>query len=168
MRDLLTICAGLLFMAATGPVSAANPSQALTPSPQVAANASSSPPAIANATKHEKESKDDDEEYEDLNAEKAKPLDPRTGSMLALAKQSGCLACHKVERKLVGPAWSDVAQRYKNEPNIRSKLVEKVSRGGGGNWTEVTGGVRMPPYGEKVSHEDIETLVDFILSLPPQ
>jgi len=131
-------------MAATGPVSAANPSQALTPSPQVAANASSSPPAITNATKHEKESKDDDEEYEDLNAEKAKPLDPRTGSMLALAKQSGCLACHKVERKLVGPAWSDVAQRYNNEPNSRSKLVEKIS------------------------HEDIETLVNFMLSLPPQ
>jgi cytochrome c551/c552 len=147
MRDVLTICAGLFFVATTGPVSAANPSQLLTPSAHVAANASSSPPAITNATKHEKESnerKDDDEEYEDLNAEKAKPVDPRTGSMLALAKQSGCLACQKLERKLVGPAWSDVAQRYNNEPNSRSKLVEKIS------------------------HEDIETLVNFMLSLPPQ
>lgn len=62
----------------------------------------------------------------------------------------------------------DVAQRYKSDPAARAKLIEKVSRGGGGNWTEVTGGMRMPPYGDKVTREDVATLVDFILTLPPQ
>ena len=101
--------------------------------------------------------------------------------MLALAKKSGCLACHKLERKLVGPGWNDVAQRYKNDPDARTKLIEKVSRGGGGNWTEVTGGKRMPPYGQevtggkrmppygqKVAPENIVTLAEFILGLPAQ
>ncbi|MBI3774260.1 MAG: c-type cytochrome [Gammaproteobacteria bacterium] len=118
--------------------------------------------------KNDDDEEDDDEDKdEDNNAEKPKPVDAHTASMLGLAQKSGCLACHKIERKLVGPGWSDVAQRYKNDPNAHSKLFEKVSRGGGGNWTEVTDGKQMPPYGERVAPEDIATLVDFVLSLPP-
>lgn len=126
--------------------------------------------ASASEASQKEEGDDDDEEdeeVEDRSAEKAKPIDPHTATMLALAKKSGCLACHKLERKLVGPGWSDVAQRYKNDSDARTKLIEKVSRGGGGNWTEVTGGKRMPPYGQKVAPENIAALVEFILSLPP-
>ena len=84
---------------------------------------------------------------------------------LALAKKSGCLACHSVEKKVVGPAWKDVSARYKDDAGARERLVKKVKTGGKGNWTEVTGGVPMPPYSPRVADADIEKLVDFVLSL---
>jgi cytochrome c len=84
---------------------------------------------------------------------------------LELAKKSGCLACHSVEKKVVGPGWQDVANKYKGDAAARDALIEKVKKGGKGNWTEVTGGVPMPPYSPRVADADIETLVDFILTL---
>jgi len=84
---------------------------------------------------------------------------------LALAKKSGCLACHSIEKKVVGPAWMDVSKKYKGDSSVKDTLVNKVKTGGKGNWTEVTGGVPMPPYSPRVSDADIETLVGFVLSL---
>ncbi|MBI3772027.1 MAG: c-type cytochrome [Gammaproteobacteria bacterium] len=84
---------------------------------------------------------------------------------LELAKKSGCLACHSVDNKVVGPAWKDVAKRYKGDAMARAKLVDKVKKGGKGNWTEVTGGVPMPPYSPRIADADIEKLVDFVLAL---
>jgi cytochrome c len=84
---------------------------------------------------------------------------------LELAKKSGCLACHSVEAKIVGPAWKDVAAKYKGDAGARDALIAKVKTGGKGNWTAVTGGVPMPPYSPRVSDADIEKLVDFVLSL---
>ena len=84
---------------------------------------------------------------------------------LALAQQSGCLACHSIEKKVVGPAWQDVAARYKGNAPARAELIAKVKAGGKGNWTEVTGGVPMPPYSPRVTDENIAALVDFVLSL---
>lgn len=85
--------------------------------------------------------------------------------MLALAKKSGCLACHKIEAKLIGPAWSDVSKRYKGDAGAKARLIAKVKSGGKGNWTEVTGGTAMPAYSPRVSDENIEKLVSFVLSL---
>ncbi len=84
---------------------------------------------------------------------------------LELAKKSGCLACHSVDKKVVGPAWKDVSARYQGDDSARGKLIAKVKTGGKGNWTEVTGGVPMPPYSPRVADGDIEKLVDFVLSL---
>ncbi len=84
---------------------------------------------------------------------------------LALAKTSGCLACHSIEKKIVGPAWNDVAARYKDDANAKETLISKVKVGGKGNWTEETKGVPMPPYSPRVSDANIESLVDFVLSL---
>lgn len=84
---------------------------------------------------------------------------------LDLARSSGCMACHAVESKLIGPAWKDVAARYKGDASARDTLIAKVKAGGAGNWTDVTGGVPMPPNSPRVSDESIATLVDFILSL---
>ena len=98
---------------------------------------------------------------------------------LALAKKSGCLACHSVEKKVVGPAWQDVANKYKGQTEItatltdgsvakgtpKEVLTQKIHKGGKGNWTAVTGGVPMPPYSPRVSDEDISKLVDFVLGL---
>lgn len=80
-----------------------------------------------------------------------------------LAKQSGCTACHAIDKKVVGPAWADVAAKY--DASAKADLIAKVKSGGKGNWTEVTGGVPMPPYSPRVSDENIEKLVDFVLSL---
>lgn len=90
--------------------------------------------------------------------------DPKADA-LALASKSGCLACHAVDRKLVGPAWKDVAARYRGDPGARAKLIEKVSKGGAGNWTAVTGGIAMPANAPRVPPDDIAKLVDFVLSL---
>lgn len=84
---------------------------------------------------------------------------------LDLAKKSGCLACHSVEKKVVGPAWKDVSAKYKGDAGAKAALIEKVKKGGKGNWTEVTGGAPMPPYSPRVKDEDIAKLVDFVLGL---
>lgn len=83
---------------------------------------------------------------------------------LALANKSGCLACHKIETKLIGPAWRDVSKRYNGDTDAKTRLIAKVKMGGKGNWTDVTGGITMPPYSPRVSDENIEKLVTFILS----
>jgi cytochrome c len=57
-----------------------------------------------------------------------------------------------------------VSKRYKGDPGAKARLVAKVKAGGKGNWTEVTGGVSMPPYSPRVSDENIEKLVTFVLS----
>ena len=87
------------------------------------------------------------------------------GEGLELAKKNGCLSCHKIEGKLVGPAWSDVSARYKGDAGAKKRLIATVKGGGKGNWTAVTGGVPMPPNSPKVLDADIEKLVAFILSL---
>jgi len=80
---------------------------------------------------------------------------------LDLAKKSGCLACHSIEKKIVGPAWKDVAAKYKGDASARDMLIGKVKKGGKGTW----GPAPMPPYSPRVSDANIEKLVDFILDL---
>ncbi len=78
-----------------------------------------------------------------------------------LAKKSGCIACHKIEGKLVGPAWTDIAKKYKGDAGAEAKLEAKVAKGGAGVW----GTMPMPPNAPKVSAADIKTLVQFIMAL---
>ena len=84
---------------------------------------------------------------------------------LALAKKSGCLTCHKIDAKVMGPAWKDVAAKYKDDKGARAMLLDKVRKGGRGNWSEITHNMMMPPAPKRVTDDDIEKLVDFILSL---
>ena len=84
---------------------------------------------------------------------------------MALARKNGCTACHSIETQILGPAWLDVALRYRDIPSARLQLIEKVKTGGMGNWNDVTGGVPMPPYSPRVADEDITKLVDGILWL---
>ena len=74
-----------------------------------------------------------------------------------LATKSGCMACHQVDKKVVGPAYQEVAKKYKAADE--AKLVEKVLKGGSGAW----GTIPMPPNA-KVSPEDAKTLVKWILA----
>lgn len=75
-----------------------------------------------------------------------------------LMKTKGCVACHAVDKKLVGPAYKDVAKKY-TEADV-PKLVEKAKKGGVGVW----GQVPMPPNAQ-VADEDIEKIVRWILTL---
>lgn len=84
---------------------------------------------------------------------------------LDLAKKSGCMACHSIEKKIVGPAWKAVAKRYKGKAGAKAELIAKVKKGGKGAWTEVTKGAPMPPYSPRVSDANIEKLIDFVLAL---
>ncbi|MDT8384250.1 MAG: c-type cytochrome [Gammaproteobacteria bacterium] len=87
-----------------------------------------------------------------------------SGSAMAdldLAKKSGCLACHSVEKKIVGPAWADVAKKYAGDASAKANLIAKVKAGGKGVW----GPAPMPPYSPRVSDADIEKMVDFVLAL---
>jgi len=77
----------------------------------------------------------------------------------ALAKKHNCLACHSVDKKLVGPAYKDIAKKYKGQ-NVAAKLEQKVKKGGQGVW----GPVPMPPN-PAVPDADIKKLVDWILKL---
>ena len=78
-----------------------------------------------------------------------------------LAQKSGCFACHTIEKKLVGPAWKDIAAKYRGQKDAEAKLIIKVAKGGGGVW----GATPMPPNAPRVSENDIKSLVRFILSL---
>jgi cytochrome c len=82
------------------------------------------------------------------------------GDQLALATQSGCMACHQVEMKVVGPAYKDVAAKYKGDAAALDMLVAKVKAGGSGTW----GPVPMPPN-VNVTDENIRAIVTWVLSL---
>ena len=83
---------------------------------------------------------------------------PATASM-ELAQKNACTACHAVDKKLVGPAYKDVAAKYAKDPKAPAMLAEKVKKGSVGVW----GQVPMPPNAS-VKDEDAKTLVAWILA----
>lgn len=78
----------------------------------------------------------------------------------ALAKAKNCLACHAVDKKIVGPSYKDVAKKYAGQKDAEAKLADKVIKGGKGSWGEVP----MPPN-TTVKPEEATKLVKWILSL---
>lgn len=78
----------------------------------------------------------------------------------ALAKKYNCLACHAVDKKVIGPAYQDVAAKYKGDAGAEAKLIAKVKNGGSGTW----GQIPMPPN-SSVPDADIKALVKWVLSL---
>ncbi len=78
----------------------------------------------------------------------------------ALAKAKNCLACHTVDKKVVGPSYKDVAKKYAGQKDAEAMLAEKVIKGGKGNW----GQVPMPPNAA-VKPDEASKLVKWILSL---
>jgi cytochrome c len=78
----------------------------------------------------------------------------------ALAQAKNCMACHQVEAKVVGPAYKEVAAKYKGDAAAEDMLVKKVLEGGVGTWGEVP----MPPNQALVSPEEARTLVKWVLA----
>lgn len=90
--------------------------------------------------------------------------------MPPLAKSNQCTACHKIDKRLLGPAWMEVSKKYKGvtryvykdkEYTLEEGLATKVAKGGSGNW----GTMPMPANFPTVSEADIKELVKFILNL---
>ena len=77
----------------------------------------------------------------------------------ALAKKHNCLACHQVDKKVIGPAYKEIAKKYKGQ-NVAATLEQKVKKGGVGVW----GQIPMPPNAA-VPDKDIHELVEWILRM---
>jgi cytochrome c len=84
----------------------------------------------------------------------------QAGADQALAQKSGCLACHAVDKKVIGPSFKDVAAKYKGDKTAEAKLVDKVKKGGSGVW----GPMPMPANSPQVKDEDIQTLVKWVMT----
>jgi cytochrome c len=77
----------------------------------------------------------------------------------ALAQSKNCMACHAVDKKLVGPSYKDIAKKYGGQKDAVAKLAEKVIKGGSGAW----GAVPMPAN-PQVTQADAQKLVTWIMA----
>ena len=75
-----------------------------------------------------------------------------------LAQTKGCLACHQVDKKVVGPSYKDVAKKYAGQADAADKLATKIQKGGSGTW----GTVPMPP--NNVTPAEAKELATWVLS----
>jgi cytochrome c len=76
----------------------------------------------------------------------------------ALAKAKNCFACHAIDKKVVGPAYKDVAAKYKGDKGAVAMLATKIKTGGKGTWGEIP----MPP--NNVTPEEATKLATWVLS----
>jgi cytochrome c len=76
-----------------------------------------------------------------------------------LARSKNCVACHHVERKMIGPSYKAIAERYAKDESAAKDLSQKVMKGGAGNWGETP-----MPAQEDVTAAEAEMLVKWILS----
>ncbi|MDE1181483.1 c-type cytochrome [Paraburkholderia sp.] len=81
---------------------------------------------------------------------------------LSIARANACMGCHAVDRKLVGPAFKDIAARYKGNAQAQTLLARKVKDGGAGVW----GAIPMPSH-PSMSDADIRVVVDWVLAGAP-
>ena len=77
----------------------------------------------------------------------------------ALAKAKNCMSCHQVAVKVLGPAYKDVAAKYKGDAGAVDKLAAKIKAGGKGVWGEIP----MPP--NNVTPDEAKKLATWVLSL---
>ncbi len=83
-----------------------------------------------------------------------------TTAGLRLIKDSDCMSCHQIARASVGPTYADVAMTYKEDPDAKPYLMDRIKNGGGGVWGEVA----MAAHPD-LSDDDASAMVDYILSL---
>lgn len=76
-----------------------------------------------------------------------------------LAGKKNCLACHAVDKKVVGPAYKEVAAKYAGQKDAVAKLAEKIQKGGVGAWGQV------PMPANQVTPEEAKTLATWVMSM---
>ena len=119
--------------------------------PAKPASAASKP--VAPASKAE-DKKSDSKKADDKKADKEKTASADD----ALVKSKGCLACHAVDKKVVGPSYKDVAKKYAGDKKAADALATKIIKGGSGVW----GSTPMPP--NNVTEAEAKKLVAWVLS----
>ena len=77
---------------------------------------------------------------------------------LELAQKKNCMACHAVDKKVVGPAYKEVAAKYKGQKDIEAKLADKIMKGGVGAWGQVP-----MPANPQVSADEAKKLAKWVL-----
>ncbi|MBI2306272.1 MAG: c-type cytochrome [Rhodocyclales bacterium] len=80
----------------------------------------------------------------------------------AIAKKARCVACHALDKKMVGPAYRDVATKYRGDSGAPARLAEKVRAGGSGVWGQVP---MMPHPADKISDDDLKAVIGWVLAL---
>ena len=95
-----------------------------------------------------------------MAATPAAPVD--IANAQAIYKANACASCHQADRKLVGPAYRDIAAKYKNDAGAQAHLEKVVRNGGSGVW----GAIPMPSH-PRMSDSDIRTVVSWILAGAP-
>ena len=78
----------------------------------------------------------------------------------ALAQAKNCLSCHSIDKKIVGPAYKDVAKKYAGQKDAADKLASKIMKGGAGVW-----GVVPMPVNNQVNEAEAKKLANWVLSL---
>jgi cytochrome c len=81
----------------------------------------------------------------------------------AIARSNACMGCHAIDRKLVGPSFQQIAEKYKGQAQASAQLEKKVKNGGSGVW----GPIPMPSH-PRMGDADIKTVVAWILAGAPQ
>ena len=79
---------------------------------------------------------------------------------LELAKAKNCMACHALDKKLVGPAYKDVAAKYAGDKDAVNRLAKKIREGGTGVWGQVP-----MPANPQVSEAEAQTLAKWVLTV---
>jgi len=77
----------------------------------------------------------------------------------ALLNANGCLGCHGIDQKILGPSFHEVSLKYRGQADAASKLAESIRNGGAGKW----GQMPMPSF-TQLSTEDLRTLAEFVLA----
>jgi cytochrome c len=80
----------------------------------------------------------------------------------AIAKQNACLGCHAINKKIVGPSFQAIAEKYKGDANAHAFLKNKIAKGGSGSW-----GVVPMPANTKLNEADLSILASWILRGAP-
>jgi len=77
-----------------------------------------------------------------------------------LAKASGCLSCHALNEKIVGPAYANVAEKYKDDADAVASLAQSIQYGSKGKW----GRIPMPPHAS-LSADELKTLATWVMTI---
>ena len=93
-----------------------------------------------------------------MSAPKPSAAKPADQTVAELARKNNCMACHQIEKRVVGPSLLEIAAKYKTDTGAPARLADKVKNGGSGAW----GVIPMPP--NALPDEDISALVKWILA----
>lgn len=80
-----------------------------------------------------------------------------------IAKKSKCLGCHAIDKKMVGPSFKQISEKYQSTPAVIARLTDRIKNGGVGSW----GVVSMPANKANISDDEIKVVLNWILKGAP-